>query len=1206
MSEAKGWRIWIDRGGTFTDFVALAPDNQLHCLKLPSVFPGRYADAALPGIRQLLGIPEEAPLPPEAISEIRVGTTIGTNALLERQGDRLALFTTAGFGDALSIGFQNRPDIFALEIQRTESLCLDCFEISERIGASGEILKPLDEASAGAAVQRALDAGYSHGLALFVHSWRNPEHELRFAQLAARLGFTSLTLSHQASAAMGFVRRGDTAAIDAYLQSPIAAYRNALQTALPRSPLSFLQSHGGLCAAEQFRGCDSLLSGPAGGVIGGAAVASERDLLPVIGFDMGGTSTDVWRYEGEYERIEESEISGLRLQRPMLWIHTVAAGGGSVVSFDGERLLAGPRSAGAEPGPAAYGRGGPATLSDANLLLGRLAAELVGKHFGQSGDQALQLESSRSAYSALADRIAEAGKQSMSVEQIAESALELANDQMANAIRRVCLARGFDAAQHTLLSFGGAGGQHCCQVAEALGIKQILCHPLAGALSALGAGLARNASIKEIVVDRLLDEDLAAELRRGFGNWVTEDGKEHRLRAFLSYDGGDQEISVELQSAGSMRIAFEAEHARRFGFTQDQRKLRLQRLQHESLEGARPPVPTSATPFDPIVLQAKIEADWQIYFKDAWLPAKRLQRENLKPGNVIQGPALIVSALDTVFLTPDWSGAVQEDGAMLLRMKRPKIDPGGGMLSTDMARRRQKGPRPANPAQLQLFVRRFQFIAEEMGAALQRSAVSVNIRERLDFSCAIFDADGELIANAPHIPVHLGSMADSVQSVIRIQGGVFRRGQAFAINAPYQGGTHLPDITVVAPIFVSGQLFAFVAARGHHADVGGISPGSMPASSRTIEEEGVLLNGLKIRDQGRWLEEDLRAALGAGPWPARNIEQNLGDLKAQLAACERGAAMLTDLAAREGSQLVQLRMKESIDAAERLALTALSGVLPGTSLIEIDEARRIAVSCRLDPQTRKMIFDFRGSSPMDAGNFNAPLPVVRAALMYVLRLASGHDAPLNAGFLRAFRMVLPEDCLLQPRPPAAVVAGNVEVSQAIVNAALLAMGLQAASQGTMNNLSFGDASLQYYETICGGAGAGPGYDGQSAVQTHMTNSRITDVEILEARFPVLVEEFSLRRGSGGAGKQRGGDGVIRRLRFLRRMQVSMLSSMRAKGPPGLHGGGSALPGENWLTTANGERSSLPASVERVFEPGETLEIRTPGGGGYGNGFNDRV
>jgi len=1179
-SPAPLRRIAIDRGGTFTDVVAEREDGTIEVVKLLSVDPGRYDDAAVEAVRRLTGVREGA-LPP---LDVRIGTTVATNALLERRGEPVLLAITRGFGDALAIGYQDRPDIFARAIVRPPQLPERVVEIDERVDVDGAVVGALDLAAA----ERDLRAGYDAGLRaiaiVLMHGWRYPAHEAVLAELARAMGFTQVSVSHRVAPLIRLVARGDTTAADAYLSPVLRRYVDGLEAAFGGAPL-FMQSSGGLAAARAVSGKDALLSGPAGGIVGMAAAARAAAVERVIGFDMGGTSTDVSLWAGTFERRQEAVIGGVRVAAPMLRIDTVAAGGGSICGFDGGRFTVGPESAGADPGPACYRRGGPLTVTDCNLLLGKIVPEHFPAVFGPERDQPLDRAVARARLEALLDAVERATGMRPDVLAAAEGLVAIAVANMAKAIKSVSIARGHDPASYALMSFGGAGGQHACLVADALGMRDVLIHPLAGVLSAWGIALADRRAVRQRTVAAPLDagawrdtlEQLAAEARDKLGG-------EARIEAVatLRYARTDQGIEVTVADAAAMRAAFEAAHRERFGFTADD-ALIVERLQVEAVHASAAPAmaaPEAAASAPETVTLSMAGASHE---------APLHRRESLGAGARVAGPALLVDATSTVAVEPGWEAAVLDDGTL--------------RLTRAAARAAAAGDAAVDPVRLAIFAGLFMGLAEEMGSALQRSAASVNIRERLDFSCALFDAGGHLVANAPHIPVHLGSMGDCVRHLIASRGSDgrgMRPGDAYAVNDPYRGGTHLPDITVVQPVFAGGDAPAFfVAARGHHADVGGTSPGSMPADSRTLVDEGVVFDDVLVLAEGRLRDAEVRAVFAGGPHPARAIDQNMADLAAQLAACARGAAGLERLVAEQGREVVAAYMEHVQAHAETLARGAVRSLSDGAFAYATDDGAEVRVAVRVDRAAGALTIDFTGTSAQRPGNTNAPLAVTRAAVLYVLRTLVGEDTPLNDGFLRPVTLIVPEGSMLNPRYPAAVVAGNVETSQVVTDALMGALGAMAASQGTMNNFTFGDATHQYYETIAGGAGAGDGFAGASAVQTHMTNSRLTDPEVLETRFPVLLEAFAIRRGSGGAGRWFGGDGAVRRVRFRAPMRANILSNHRVVAPFGLAGGGDGAVGANRVERADGRVEVLGATASVELAAGDVVVIETPGGGGYG-------
>ena len=1185
------WHIWIDRGGTFTDVVARAPDGAVVTTKYLSEDPARPGDAAVNAIRDLTGAGAGA-LPPLAI---RMGSTVATNALLERKGEPTLLAITRGFGDALTIGYQDRPDLFARKLDRIPPPHAEVAEIVERVGPDGEILIALDEECARASLQAARDRGIASIAIVLMHGYRYPAHEARLAEIARKLGFTQISTSHDVSALIKLVGRGDTTLADAYLSPVLHHYVGQFVGQLGEGiDPQFMKSSGGLASASAFHGRDAILSGPAGGIVGMVGSAAPLGKTRLIGFDMGGTSTDVSHYAGRLERDNETIVAGTRIRAPMLRIHTVAAGGGSICRWDGARLLVGPESAGANPGPAAYGNGGPLTVTDCNVLLGKIQPDHFPKLFGPNGDQPLDREIVVQKFAAMA---AEVGN--ITPEALAEGLLAIAVQQMANAIKRITIARGHDVTQgYSLVGFGGAAGQHVCLVADALGVDEILLHPLAGVLSAYGMGLAQPSAIRERTLALTLDEECTAALAAAEAELAEQaradlaSGAETTCETLLFVRLADSDNAIELPLAelADIRQAFAAAFRQRFGYA-PHADLVVDRIRVELTEAGdapatiTPPAPLAGT--EPETVRAWLDG------ADHRLPL--YQRDALAPGRTIDGPAIIIDPLSTTIVEPGWRAEVRPEGTLLLARTR----------AAGIAAATQDDLATPDPIRLEIFNSLFMAIAEEMGGALQHSASSINIRERLDFSCAIFDGDGRLVANAPHMPVHLGSMGESVRTILRQRtsdGRGIRHGDAYALNAPYDGGTHLPDITVIMPVFVEegeGTPNFFVAARGHHADLGGIAPGSMPPDSRSIDDEGILFDNVLIVDDGRFLDADIHAHLIAGDWPARNPALNIADLKAQVAACQRGASALADLSAAHGAKTVAAYMAHGQRQAETAVRQLVAGLGDGQFRYAMDNGAEVAVAVRVDRTARAVTIDFTGSSATLPDNFNAPTPVVRAAVLYVLRTMLDDPIPMNEGCLAPVTLVVPGDSMLSPRYPAAVVAGNVETSQVITDALFAAFGAMAPAQGTMNNFTFGNEAYQYYETIAGGSGAGPGFDGTSVIQTHMTNSRMTDPEVMETRFPVIVEQFAIRKGSGGAGQWHGGEGAIRRIRFRAPMAANILANRRKIAPKGLAGGADAAPGRNRVERADGSFETLAATGSADLAAGDVFVIETPGGGGYG-------
>lgn len=1201
------WQFWIDRGGTFTDVVARAPDGGIVSRKLLSQNPERYADAAVEGVREVLGLAPGDPIPAERIAAVKMGTTVATNALLERTGDRVVLAITRGFADALRIGYQNRPKLFARQIELPSMLYERVIEVDERIDAHGHVLQSLDEAAARRDLQQGFASGIRAIAIVLLHGYRFTDHERRLAAIARDVGFTQISASHATNPLMKLVSRGDTTVVDAYLSPILRRYVDQVAGALGRTRLMFMQSNGGLTDAGLFQGKDAILSGPAGGVVGMVQTAATAGFGQVIGFDMGGTSTDVAHFDGAYERAFETQVAGVRMRAPMLRIHTVAAGGGSILHFDGSRFRVGPESAGADPGPACYRRGGPLTVTDANVLLGRIQPQHFPAVFGPEGDQPLDAAAVRRGFETLAAEIANATGEVRTPEAIAEGFLTIAIENMANAIKQISVQRGYDVTGYLLNCFGGAGGQHALAIADALGMTRVLIHPLAGVLSAYGMGLADIRSLREAAVELVLDEAAAPELERRLDALVADarcevEGQDVPAaqitvngQAHLRYQGTDTPLPVPFGTPAEMMAAFTEIHRQRFGFVMQDRPLIVEALAAEAVGAmadaqAIDVVETADTDHAPPPPLETARA----WFAGGWVDTPVWDRAALAPGDRIAGPAIIIDANATTVVEPGWRADVTPRYDLLLVRVVPR--PATHSIGTR-----------ADPVMLEVFNNLFMSIAEQMGIVLANTAQSVNIKERLDFSCAVFDAAGGLVANAPHLPVHLGSMGESIETVIRQRAGRMRPGDVYVLNAPYNGGTHLPDITVITPVFdkAGREILFFVGSRGHHGDVGGITPGSMPPFSGSIEEEGVLFDDCVLVDHGRFCEHEIRDRLTSARWPARNPEQNLADLRAQVAANETGVRELRKMVAHFGLDVVHAYMHHVQDNAEEQVRRAIGVLKDGDFACEMDGGAVIRVAVRIDPAHRAATIDFTGTSAQQPGNINAPPAVTKAAVLYVFRTLIDDDIPLNAGCLKPLTIIIPEGSMLRPVFPAAVVAGNVETSQTITDALYGALGVMAAAQGTMNNFTFGDARYQYYETICGGSGAGPGFDGTDAVHTHMTNTRLTDPEVLEWRFPVLLRDFRIRRGSGGAGHHRGGCGVVRAIEFREPMTAAIVSERRRIAPFGLAGGEPGARGVNRVVRADGTTEPLPGTARVEMLPGDTFVIETPGGGGYGPASSSR-
>ncbi|HEX5686479.1 MAG TPA: hydantoinase B/oxoprolinase family protein [Ideonella sp.] len=1205
------WQFWIDRGGTFTDIVARRPDGTLATAKLLSENPEQYRDAAIEGIRRLLGLKAGEAITPERVECVKMGTTVATNALLERKGDRTLLVTTRGFRDALCIAYQARPRLFDRNIVLPELLYERVIEADERVGADGELVQALDEAALRRELAEAHASGVRACAIVFMHGYRHTAHEQVAARLAREAGFTQVSASHEVSPLMKLVARGDTAVVDAYLSPILRRYVEQVASQMPGVPLYFMQSSGGLTEANRFQGKDAILSGPAGGIVGmvRTAVAAGHD--KVIGFDMGGTSTDVSHFAGEFERAFDTQVAGVRVRAPMMSIHTVAAGGGSVIRFDGARLRVGPESAGANPGPASYRRGGPLATTDANVMLGKVQPDWFPKVFGPAANEPLDRAVVVRRFTELAGQMSQASGRPVSAEQAANGALRIAVQSMANAIKRISVARGYDVTRYTLQCFGGAGGQHACLVADALGMTRVLVHPLAGVLSAYGMGLADQIAMREASVEHPLDAQ-GLEAARAKGAMLAESATTEllgqglpatriaaRIGLLLRYEGTDTALRVDLPDTGgpardvaTLQAGFESAYRQRFAFLMEGRPLVIEAVsveatgasdeQLEVVAAARAEA-YSPQPVDTVRMYAE-GADGA----EAWHDAGLFLRDSLQSGATITGPAVIAEANATTVVEPGWQSVLAASGSLELQRVQAR------------ATRHALGTR-VDPVMLEVFNNLFMNIAEQMGLRLQNTAVSVNIKERLDFSCALFDAAGQLIANAPHMPVHLGSMSESIQTVIAGNPQMLP-GDVYVLNDPYHGGTHLPDVTVVTPVYLEPgdtKPSFYVAARGHHADIGGLTPGSMPPLSKTIDEEGVLIDNFLLVRDGRLREAEFMALLRSGRYPARNPEQTLADLRAQIAANEKGVQELRAMVTQFGRETVAAYMGHVQANAEESVRRVITALKDGAFTLPLDNGAQIQVKVTVDTVARSATIDFTGTSPQTDNNFNAPKSVTMAAVLYVFRTLVDDDIPLNAGCLKPLKVIVPEGSLLNPRSPAAVVAGNVETSQCVTNALYGALGVMASGPCTMNNFTFGDAKHQYYETISGGSGAGDGFPGTAVVQTHMTNSYLTDPEVLEFRFPVRLDSYAIRTGSGGAGRWNGGDGGTRRVRFLAPMTASILSNGRVHPAFGMAGGQPGALGANRVERANGQVEQLPhiASVEMGVD--DVFVIDTPGGGGYG-------
>lgn len=1229
-TQDQRWQFWIDRGGTFTDIVARQPDGKLLTHKLLSENPEQYEDAAIAGMRHLLGLQADQPITSQQVACVKMGTTVATNALLERKGEPTLLVTTRGFRDALRIAYQNRPCLFDRHIVLPQQLYSQVIEAQERMGAHGEVIEVLDVSALAVQMQSAWLQGLRSVAIVFMHGYRYPQHELQAAQIAREIGFTQVSTSHETSPMMKLVSRGDTTVVDAYLSPILRRYVQQVARHMPGVKLLFMQSSGGLTDAGVFQGKDAILSGPAGGIVGMARTATMAGHDKVIGFDMGGTSTDVSHYAGVFEREFETQVAGVRMRAPMMSIHTVAAGGGSILQFDGARFRVGPQSAGAHPGPASYRRGGPLTVTDANVMVGKIQPRYFPAVFGPSANEPLDAICVAEQFVALAQQVGR------TPEDTAEGYIQIAVQQMANAIKKISVARGYDVTRYTLQCFGGAGGQHACLVADALGMTRVLVHPLAGVLSAYGMGLADQSLMREQALELALTQQtipaihqaltaLEQTARAELARQQFQAGPISVLwRVHVRYQGSDSALVVpctalaEYTQAHSavqaITVAFEAAYSQRFAFLMSGKGLVIEAVSVEAIVAANAPEPTPVT-----LGQARsvpVHETVRMYSGGQWHQAALVVREDMRAGDIIFGPAIIAEKNATTVIEPEWSARLTPLNDLELQRQTPRKAQFAVGTQVD-------------PVLLEVFNNLFMNIAEQMGLQLQNTAHSVNIKERLDFSCALFDAQGHLIANAPHMPVHLGSMGESIQTVITENLGRMQPGDVYVLNDPYHGGTHLPDVTVITPVYLSDtdtpgqQPLFYVGSRGHHADIGGTTPGSMPPFSTRIEEEGVQMRNFKLVERGQLREQPMLDLLCSGLYPARNPQQNLADLKAQIAANEKGVQELRKVVNQYGLNVVQAYMRHVQDNAEESVrrVIELIGVrfqlsddenwnlTPIQFTLPLDNGAQIQVAVRVNVRQRSAEIDFKGTSPQLSNNFNAPKAVCMAAVLYVFRTLVDADIPLNAGCLKPLTVIIPEGSMLNPVPPASVVAGNVETSTCITNALFGALGVMAGGQPTMNNFTFGNEQYQYYETIAGGSGAGGEFDAQgqliggfagtSVVQTHMTNSRLTDPEVLEFRYPVLLDSYEIRADSGGAGRWRGGDGGVRKIRFLQPMTASILSNGRVHPAFGAAGGAPGQVGMNKVVRADGRVQVLPYIAQVQMEPGDIFEIHTPGGGGYG-------
>ena len=1197
--QDKKWQFWIDRGGTFTDIVAKRPDGQLVTHKLLSENPEQYRDAAVAGIRHLLGLAANAPITAAQVECVKMGTTVATNALLERKGEPTLLVTTQGFRDALRIAYQNRPRLFDRRIVLPELLYARVIEAKERMGAHGELVQALDVESLRKQLQDAFDAGLRSVAIVFMHGYRYTDHEVQAKELAEQIGFTQISTSHGTSPLMKFVSRGDTTVVDAYLSPILRRYVDLVAADMPGVPLYFMQSSGGLTDAHAFQGKDAILSGPAGGIVGMARTAqlafanmANHEPVQVIGFDMGGTSTDVSHFAGTFEREFETQVAGVRMRAPMMSIHTVAAGGGSILRFDGARMRVGPQSAGANPGPASYRRGGPLAVTDANVLLGKIQPHYFPHVFGPHANEPLNRDVVQQQFDALAQDV------QRPAEAIAEGFVQIAVQQMANAIKKISVARGYDVTRYTLQCFGGAGGQHACLVADALGMTRVLVHPMAGVLSAYGMGLADQNVMREQAIEQLLGAEVLPRLQQTIDALTKSAQAEFNQQAIMAsdlevhqrvhvrYQGSDAALVVPFGSLQEIQQAFEKAYQQRFAFLMANKPLMVEAVSVEVLlKGEALAEPVHALyPLREVPQRETVK----VFANGAWRDAALVVREDLRPGDLVQGPAIIAEKNATTVVEPGWQARVSAlDHLVLERYLDKEVQFAVGTQ--------------VDPVLLEVFNNLFMNIAEQMGLQLQNTAHSVNIKERLDFSCALFDAQGNLIANAPHMPVHLGSMGESIKTVIRENAQSMQVGNVYVLNDPYHGGTHLPDITVITPVYLDGSKTPdfYVGSRGHHADIGGVTPGSMPPFSTRIEEEGVQINNVLLVESGVLREAEMVALLQSGQYPSRNPAQNMADLKAQIAANEKGVQELRKMVAQFGLPVVEAYMGHVQDNAEESVRRVITHLKDGAFTLHLDNGAQIQVAIRVNAKARTAEIDFTGTSAQQTNNFNAPTAVCMAAVLYVFRSLVDDDIPLNAGCLKPLKVIIPEGSMLNPLPPASVVAGNVETSSCITNALYGALGVMASSQPTMNNLTFGNVQYQYYETISGGSGAGDGFDGTSVVQTHMTNSRLTDPEVLEFRFPVRLQSYAIREGSGGAGRWHGGNGGIRRIEFLEPMTASILSNARVHPAFGMAGGSAGAVGINRVVRQDGTQQDVPHIAQVDMQAGDVFEIHTPGGGGYG-------
>ena len=1199
----SNWQFWIDRGGTFTDIIGRNPAGKILTHKLLSENSRQYPDAAIQGIRDLLCLQDSDTIPIHKIDSIKMGTTVATNALLERKGENTLLAITSGFGDILRIGYQQRPKLFDLDIKLPDMLYSKIVEIEERVDINGKILTKLDTFKTEKILKKAFKEGFSSIAIVLLHGYRYQDHEKKISVIAKNIGFKQISVSHKVSPLMKIIPRGDTTVVDAYLSPILRRYvvqvKNALgSTQLDSGKLMFMQSNGGLTDANYFQGKDAILSGPAGGVVGMVKTGEKIGLKKLIGFDMGGTSTDVCHYNGDYERTMETEVAGVRLRSPMMLINTVAAGGGSILRFDGLRYRVGPDSAGANPGPACYRNGGPLTITDCNVMIGKLNPDFFPQVFGPNANQKLDSSIVKEKFLTLAKEISKSTNKLVSSVEVAEGFLSIAIESMANAIKKISVQRGYDVSNYALSCFGGAGGQHACLVADSLGIKKIHLHPYSGVLSAYGIGLADSKTINDLAVELPLDEEVINSLSNSFKT-LKKKGKDELItqnlneklfhyikRIYLRYKDSDSSLAVIFDDCKGMKLSFEETHKARFGFISPEKKLIVESIQLE--------VSCQSKQFDLEEISTQKSKTQSLASKNIFINSKKQKtifynRSDIALDDILFGPAVIIESTSTIVIEPGWQASVNESNDLIL--KRAEKIKRLSAIGTNV-----------DPVMLEIFNNLFMNVAEQMGTVLENTASSVNIKERLDFSCALFSPTGDLVANAPHVPVHLGSMSESIKTIIRENFETMCPGDAFLINAPYNGGTHLPDITLIKPVYDenSKKVIFYVATRGHHADIGGTVPGSAPANSRHVKEEGILIDNFTLVSKGVFLEKEIYHLLSSGEFPARNIQQNIADLKAQVASAEKGSQELIKVIKNYGLEVVHAYMKHVQDNAEESVRRVLAVLKDSSFTYKMDDGNQVSVAISIDKINRSATIDFTGTSAQHPGNYNAPSAICYAAVLYVFRCLVDDDIPLNAGCLKPLNLVIPKHSMINPEYPAAVIAGNVETSQYIVDTLLGALGVVAASQGTMNNFIWGNDRVQNYETICGGSGASENQDGCSAVHTHMTNSRLTDPEVLEWRFPVRLESFSIRKNSGGKGLKNGGDGVDRRMRFLESMTVNIIAGHRIVPPYGLSGGNSGVVGKNYVIHSNNSITKLKTKGQIEVIKGDLFVLKTPGGGGFGS------